>query len=199
MVDTMGENTDYLQKSLTNKYPQTEFKLYNYGIGGQNVEQGLGRFNLPFNFKTRNYPPLSELDPDFLIVGSFSYNPFPQHDVAKHNRLLQSMINQARGTSAKVYLLAEIAPLKVGFGNGPGGVNWPEDKSTLQATHIIEQLNDTVNLAKTENVPLINVYQASKINGNYGNKIYVNSNDGIHPSVEGHILMADIIANTLNF
>lgn len=199
MVDTMGENTDYLQKSLSTRYPTTEFKLYNYGIGGENVEQGLNRVNKPFNYKTRNYPPLPELKPDILIIGSFSYNPFPQHDVARHNRLLQSLINQGRGITPKIYLLAEIAPLKDGFGEGPGGVNWPKDKAAEHSLHITEQLDDTVKLAKTENIPLINTYQTSKVNGNYGNKAYVNSHDGIHPSPEGHIFMADIIANFLKF
>jgi lysophospholipase L1-like esterase len=199
MVETMGENTDYLQKSLASRYPSTQFKLYNYGIGGQNVEQGLSRFPSPFNYKTRNYPPLSEIHPDILIVGSFSYNPFAEHDRTKHSRLLREMVNQARGVSGRVYLLAEIAPLKDGFGQGVGGINWPEDKATTQAVHIIEQLDDSVTVAKTENVPLINAYQSSKVNGNYGNKIYVATHDGIHPSIEGHVFMANLIASLLSF
>lgn len=199
MIETMGEQTEYLQKSLSAKYPNFEFKLYNYGIGAQNVEQGLNRFNQPFSYKTRNYPPLTEVKPDILIVGSFSYNPFPEHDRAKHQRLLQSLINQARGSAKKVYLLAEIAPLKTGFGEGPGGINWPQARAELQAIQIIELLENAVNLAKMENVPLINAFQASKVDGNYGNKQYVNSHDGIHPSVKGHIFMANFIANTLTF
>lgn len=199
LIDTMGENTDYLQTSLSQKYPGTEFKLYNYGIGGQNIEQGLDRFNQPFNYKTRNYPPLPELKPDILIIGSFSYNPFPQHDVAKHDRLLQSMINQGRQIPSQVYVLAEIAPLKNNFGVGPGGVNWPADRAKEQADHIIEQLQGTVKMAQMENVHLINVFEASKVDGNYGNPKFVSSNDGIHPSADGQVFTADIIAKSLKF
>lgn len=199
MVETMGENTDYLQKSLSAKYPTTQFKLYNYGIGGQNIEQGLNRFSLPFNYKTRNYPPLPEIHPDILIVGSFSYNPFADHDRTKHSRLLREMINQARGASGRVYLIAEIAPLKTGFGKGVGGINWLEDKAATQALHIIEQLDNAVTLAKTENVPLINAFQSSKTEGNYGNPAYVAPHDGIHPSIAGHVFMANLIAALLAF
>jgi len=76
MIDTMGENLDYMQKSLGAKYPGTTFKLYNYGIGSQNIEQGLARLNSSFSYQTRNYPPLSKISADVLILGSFAYNPF---------------------------------------------------------------------------------------------------------------------------
>lgn len=33
MADTMGESMEYLQESLKARYPQTNFNLYNYGIG----------------------------------------------------------------------------------------------------------------------------------------------------------------------
>ncbi len=199
MVDTMGENLDYLQKSLGARWANTTFKLYNYGIGGQNVQQGLDRFDKPFSYQTRNYLPLSALKPDIIVVGSFAYNPFSPHDRNHHWLTLTALVNRAKENGSDIYMLAEIAPRASGFGKGPGGINWPENLARDQAAHIIEQLQNAVNLAKSMNIPLIDAFDKSKVNGNYGENTYINENDGIHPSVEGHMFIADLIATTLKF
>jgi lysophospholipase L1-like esterase len=197
MVDTMGENLDYLEKSLKTKYPKTTFKMYNYGIGSQNIVEGSNRFHSAFNYKTRNYPPIDQITPDIIILGSFSYNPLTPHSREIHKQKLESLINESRQTKAKVYVLAEIAPLRSGFGRGPGGIDWTEDKIQTQVEYILEQLDDTVSTAKNQNVYLINAYQASRTDGRYGNRIYVSSHDGIHPSIEGQTFVANQIAATL--
>ncbi len=199
MVDTMGDNLEYLGKSLVNKYPLTEFKLYNYGIGGQNVEQGLGRFESTFSNKTRQYPPLPALHSDVIIIGSFAYNPFSIHDKNKHYTLLSQLVEKAKNIAPRVYVLAEIAPLKIGFGKGKNGVNWPEDMSKQQALQILEQLDNAVNVSSSQGVKLINAYHRSRIDGAFGSTYYVNPDDGIHPSAPGHTFMAELIAETLEF
>jgi len=198
MIDTMGENLEYLQKILANKYSQTKFNLYNYGIGGQNVEQGLARFESTFVNRERRYPPLPALTPDVLIIGSFAYNPFSTHDRNKHYSLLKDLITKAKKVASHVYLLAEISPLKTGFGKGKNGVNMPEEAASEHSIHIIEQLDDVINLSQAENIPLINVYYNSRIYGSFGNPYYVNLDDGIHPSGAGHLFTAEIIAQTIN-
>lgn len=197
MVDTMGENLEYLEKVLTNKYPQTKFNLYNYGIGGQNVEQGLARFESSYVNRERHFPPLPALNPDILIIGSFAYNPFPTHDRNRHYALLKELLAKAKILSTRIYLLAEIAPLKIGFGKGKNGVNMPEEAANEQAIHIIEQLDDVINLSVSENIPLINVYYLSRIDGTFGDPYYVNPDDGIHPSVPGHIFTAELIVQKI--
>lgn len=199
MVDTMGENLEYLQKALTNKYSKTSFKLYNYGIGGQNIEQGLVRFESSFVNRERNFPPIPALSPDILILGSFAYNPFPTHDRNKHYSLLKELITKAKTSSSKLYLLAEIAPLKSGFGEGKNGVNMPKDVAYQHALNIIEQLDDVINLSTSENIPLINVYYSSRVNGSFGDPYYVNPDDGIHPSFAGHVFTADLIIEKIKF
>lgn len=199
MIDTMGDNLEFLEKSLSNKYPTTKFKLYNYGIGGQNIEQGLARFESSFDNKTRQYPPLPALQPDVIIIGSFAYNPFSPHDKNRHYTLLSELVAKAKNTVSSVYLLAEIAPLKIGFGKGKNGVNWPEDMSYQQAVHILEQLDNAVNVASLQDVKLINAYQRSRIDGEFGSTYYVNPDDGIHPSAAGHAFMANLISENLEF
>ena len=195
MVDTMGENLEYLDTSLKIKYPNTTFKLYNYGIGGQNVADGVARFKQAFSYQTRNYPSVKDIKADVIILGSFAYNPFPTHDRNRHWTTLTQLVNEAKSTGASIYILAEIGPKQTGFGQGPGGINWPKNLVTPHVEHIIEQLENAIALSKELNVPLINAYEKSKIGTKYGNPLYVSSHDGIHPSREGHILMANLITN----
>lgn len=198
MVDTMGESLEYLSKALKDRYPQTQFHYYNYGIGGENAEQGLARFHSPFNYKTRSFPPLSSHHPDIIIIGSFAYNPFSPHFRDKHWRVLNQLVTEAKNTGADVYMLAEIAPLRNNFGKGPGGINWPEDLASQQAKNIVEQLENAIYIATDhQHVPLINAYSISKIDGKFGNRRFVDPHDNIHPSVEGHQLMAELIASRI--
>lgn len=197
MVDTMGENLEYLQEILADKYPKTKFNLYNYGIGGQNAEQGLARFESSFVNRGRQYPPIPQLSPDVLIIGSFAYNPFPVHDRNKHYALLRDLVSKAKNTSSHIYLLAEIAPLKTGFGKGKNGVNMNDAISLEHARHIVEQLDDVINLSNAENIPIVNVYYESRDDGSFGNPYFVNSDDGIHPSVAGHYFTAESIVENI--
>lgn len=198
MVDTMGESLEYLSIALRKKYPNTGFHYYNYGIGGQNVEQGLLRFHSPFSYKTRSFSSLSSHHPDVIIMGSFAYNPFSPHFRDKHWRVLSQLVKEAQNTGADVYMLAEIAPLRNDFGKGPNGVNWPEELAQKHSAHIVEQLENVIFLATDHlKVPLINAYSISKIDGKFGNKRFVDPNDNIHPSVAGHKLMAELIASTI--
>lgn len=199
MVDTMGDNLEYLQKALSSIYPATKINLYNYGIGAQNVEAGVSRFEKEFNYKERKYPSIVDLKPDIIILGSFAYNPFSDHDAQKHLSLLSQLTTKALKVTPNLYLLAEIAPLKENFGKGEHGINWPEDMAAKQAAHIVEQLENAENLAKTRKIALVDAFAETQQNGKFGHVSYVNGDDGIHPSVAGHVLMANLIARTLVF
>lgn len=197
MVDTMGESLEYLSKIMNQKYPGVSIEYFNYGIGAQNVEMGLNRFSEKFEYKTRKFPPLSEVKPDILIIASFAYNPFSPHNRDKHWVTLSKLLDSAKTVSPKVYVLAEIAPQGEGFGKGPNGVNWPEDVAYKHAVNIVEQINNAISLAKAKKLPLINAYSASAKSGKFGSGIYTNPDDGIHPSVYGHEFTADLIASKI--
>lgn len=197
MVDTMGENLDYLDKQMMARYPSTKFKFYNYGIGSQNVIEGNNRFSESFIYQTRNYPPLGEINADIIIISSFAYNPLSPYDKNAYQQSLKDLIAKSKNTNAKVYLLAEIAPLKAGFGKGVGGVNWDDAKVKEHLGFIFQNMDAVFALASQTNTPLINAYKKSQVAGKYGNKLYVGSHDGIHPSIEGEVFMATIIADTI--
>ena len=198
MVDTMGEVLEYLDSALKNKYPQSKFLLYNYGTGAQNIEMGVNRFGSHFKYQSRDYQSLPELKPDILIVASFSYNPFTPHDRNRHWLGLTNLVQQAQSVSQNVYMLAEIAPLRADFGNGPQGVNWSDYTNYEHSGRIIEQLQNAIGLSKSLNVPLIDAFSPSfNSSTQEGNRSFVNPSDGIHPSVEGHQFMAEKIAQVI--
>lgn len=197
MADTMGENLDYLDKSMMARYPATKFKFYNYGIGSQNVIEASKRFSDPFSYQTRNYPPIDEISADIIIISTFAYNPLYPYDLNAYLAALKDVINKAKSSGAEVYLLAEIAPLKEGFGKGAGGVNWDEAKTKEHVGYILQNLDSALDLASQTKTPLINAYKKSQVDGKYGNRTYVGIHDGIHPSIEGEIFMAELIAQSL--
>ncbi len=198
MIDTMGQ-MQYLKELLQETYPQTTFELYNYGIGSQNIEQGVARFYDELHYQERAYPPISQVGADIIILGSFSYNPFIPHDPAKHKELLSQLVSQVKKTNAQVYLMAEIAPLQYEFGKGPKGVNWDEQTSEEHALKIITQINNVYAVAKEQHITVIDVYKSTKTDDPFGNKRYTNPDDGIHPSEEGHMVTVDTIVHTVSF
>ncbi len=192
MVDTMGERLEYLEHSLKRLYPNVNFTLYNYGIGAQHVETGLGRWNSRLDYQDRHYPSIVEVKLDIIIIGSFAYNPFSPYDRDRHWIGLTKLVQQAQTLSPNVYMLTEIAPLRSNFGKGPMGVNYDTDTAYTHSGWIVEQLENVIGLSKALHVPLIDVFDASK-----GHPEYTNPSDGIHPSVSGHEFTADIIANSI--
>lgn len=197
MIDTMGDKADVLAQVLKRKYPDTIFTIYNYGIGAQNVEAGLARFDSPYVYFKRDYPPVASVNPDIVIVGTFSYNPFNPHDPGRHIEALTNLLQKAKQTGADVYLLVEIAPLSEDFGRGEKGVNMTTQAAADHASHIRENLEDSLNVARSVGITAIDAYTGSKINETTGTKTYVNPDDGIHPSYEGHLYTADQIVKTI--
>ena len=200
MVETMGEGLEYLDRALKEKYPGVTFKLYNYGIGSQNITEGLARFSLPFNRNNRDYPSLTHLHPDILIVGSFAYNPPFPYDSEKHKADLAKMVQEAINNSDKVYILAEIAPVEKDFGKGPGGPNWPEDLASAQTNQIVKGLENALAVARDlPRAKLIDAYTATAVNGKYGDGKYTDTHDNIHPSKLGQEFIAGLIASKISF
>ncbi len=198
MVETMGDNLEYLATALNEKYPDTEFEMYNYGVGSENVIQGSDRLVKSFAHGKRNYPPITEVKPDVIIVGSWAYNPPAEYDKNVHWNYLAGIINKSKEISKKVYVLAEIAPLEEGFGKGPKGVNWPAELITFHIQKIVELMQNARHLPNALDVGLIDVYsQTTQDNSPYGKDEYVDASDHIHPSALGHTITAEAIRDTI--
>jgi lysophospholipase L1-like esterase len=192
MVDTMGTGLPYLDNFLKNYYPQSSFKLLNYGIGAENVVAAQQRFGGSFSYKDRNYPSVLSSNADIFIIGSFAYNPIDNTD--EYENSLRNILSQFLTTGKKVYFLATIAPLKSQFGVGPGGINWPPDTAWTHATKIQEHMERGIKVAQSLGVPVIDCYHATLNANGEGVATHVNSHDGIHPSISGHNYIAGQIA-----
>lgn len=198
MIDTMGENLEHLDAALKEKYGgHVSFKLYNYGIGATNLENGLSRWDSNFVNRKRSFPSISSLHPDVIILGSYSYNPFSPFDPEKQKQLLTQLIEKAKGTGAGVYVLDEIAPLYDGFGMGPKGPNLSTESAHLQAQNILTQLKNVPSVVKKEGVGLIDILRYTQTHGEYGNRYYTNPDDGIHPSDYGQVFTAEKIVGAI--
>ena len=197
MIETMGDSGEYLKEELIKKYPNTHFVIYNYGIGSENVEEAIQRLEEPYNEGTKHYPPLKELSPDILLLGSFAYNPLTTGNPDLYWSKLAEMISEVKKITQNVYLLVEIGPLYYGFGTGPGGVNWPEDRAREQSQKIKRNLENAIGLARITDTNLIDTYTPSLKESGIVDSKYVSTHDHIHPSIEGHKFMAKIIADTL--
>lgn len=198
MVETMGPGLPYVYRGLKNKYPGVEFSLYNYGIGSENIVEGISRFGLPYAYKGQKHEPLSELGADIIVVGSYSYNPIVPFDKNEAWLLLSDLVGQAKQTGAKVYILAEQAPIKDGFGKGPGGVNWPEEIAGPHVDNIVAGLKNALALGEALEVRVINIFGKSLLeDSEYGNPSYVTKHDGVHYSEAGMELTAKVITETI--
>lgn len=197
MVDTMGDVLEYLEVQLIKKYPGTKFKLYNYGIGAQNVSLGKARFSSPYSYMKRSYPPITSISADVIILGTFAYNPYDPHDSTRHYMELKELVEIALKTGSDVYILVEIAPLGETFGKGEHGVNLPPDQARAHAMRIIEQLDNGFVIGRELGVPVIDANTPTRSSGKFGEDVYVNPSDGIHPSEYGHVFTAKKIAETI--
>lgn len=191
MIDTMGDMS-YLNTALAKKYPNVKFNLYNYGIGAQNVKVGFERINLKFSYANRNYDAIGAIGADAIVVGTFAYNPFDPHNTENYRNYLQPLISQLKATGKPVYLLIEVGPLGENFGKGPRGVNLGSDYGIAHSKKISEQLTAAKTVAQSLNIPIIDVYTLTQ-----GNPTYTDPDDGIHPSVDGHIFTANLIVQTV--
>ena len=200
MVDTMGESGDYLRLELAKKYPNVQFVIYNYGKGARNVTQGLADYHEPFTYKDRTYKSIDTVKPDIIIVGSFAYNPFSPHDRNQHWLQYTRLVQEAQKTTPHVYMLAEIAPVRSGFGLTPNGVAWDPQSAWSHTGKILEQLQNVLSLSQTLHIPVIDSYTPSLNEaGTEGKRELINSADNIHPSVVGHEFIAQKIVEKLQF
>lgn len=194
MVDTMETNLPYLSSELKKYYPNYHFTFLNYGVGAENAAAGISRINSNFSYKDRNYQPITSIGADIIILGSFAYNPYQDDQITQYENDLKNLIQIFNNTSAKIILLAEIAPLKTSFGDGPNGVNWDDNTSYLHASKIDSYLEKAISVAQSQNISVIDLYHQTIDQNGEGIAKFVNSSDGIHPSQKGHEYIASQIS-----
>lgn len=201
MIDTMGPDLPAVQNKLSSLYTSTNFILLNYGVGGTNIDYGIQRISSSYTYLNSEFPSLASTHPDIVVLESFGYNPFPDADggVNRHWLALSKAVSALHSAipAVKVVIAATIAPNSKVFGDGALDIAFsPDDK--IERTKIIKRyLENAVNFARSEHLPIADVYHASLDSGGEGNLTYINSGDHIHYSDKGRALFAERVVRAI--
>jgi len=200
MIDTLGD-MEFLKTALKNFYPNQVFNIINYGLGASNIEYGLYRLSNQYDYQGETHPSLLSQKPDIIVIESFAYNNFgnTQAGIDKHWLTLGAITTKISQElpDTKIIISATIAPNSVIFSNGTPSINLSAIEKIQKTKTISLYLKNTINFATSQAFILSDAYTPSLKNGD-GNPIFINQDDGIHPSSLGAQFYSDILAQTIN-
>lgn len=198
MLASLGVNANDLRLKLISYYPQNEFVNYNYGFPATNIESLPERLTAQTENQGSTYKPIIEMDVDLIIIDSFGYNPLSQYPVEegliKQEKILDETIREIilKKPDTAVAIFVPMSPNKARFAEGVYKLS-PAERQRW-AEERISYIQNAINFAKKNNIPLINVYEKSLTKLGDGDLKYISNHDYIHPSKEGVQLIADTIA-----
>jgi len=200
MTSSLGPNISQLELSLRKYYPNYQFKLLNYGSGDNNIEDGFFRLQNNYEYLGRQVPSLLSQNPNIIVVESFAYNNFgnTQEGINRHwvnlNAIVSS-INQ-KSPQTKVVIATTIAPNSAIYGNSNPNLNLNAMQKIEATTAIKLYSQNSINFAKTSNLPLADSFTPSMTNGD-GLRDFISTEDNTHPSNLGIQLFCDTVAKTI--
>ncbi|MBI4067146.1 SGNH/GDSL hydrolase family protein [Candidatus Gottesmanbacteria bacterium] len=199
MVDTLQHDLPQLKILLSLAYPNYEFKLYNFGVGASNIENGLQRLTQEYDYLGTHYPSVLSVSPDIIIIESFAYNPWStaKNDLDRQWSTAAKMLDIIKNQSpqTKVILASTIAPNSKTFGDGV--LNWNAQDKKNKATTIKAYLQNMLNFASSSHIPVANAYHPSQERNGEGNPKFISTTDHIHPSSEGGYLFSQQILDAI--
>jgi|GEM_PF-1346170 len=201
MTDTLGPDFPKLTEALYRYYPSgVTFRFLNYGKGSDTIEGGAQRLVESYDYKDQKVASLISQEPDVVIVESFAYNNFgnTQAGFDRHWLNLGGILTtiKAKLPDTKILISSTIAPNAVVFASGAPGTNFSAVERLEKTQTIKYYLQRTMEFATSEGYPSANIYNASLVGPN-GDRLYINANDGIHPSAQGAELIANILAKSI--
>ncbi len=198
-TESLGVNANELRLKLIAHYPTKEFVNYNYGFGSTNILTLPDRLNTETTYKGTKFPPILTQGFDLIIIESFAYNPLSEYPLEeglkKHNEILDQSIGQIikANPNAVIAFMTSLAPNSKTYAKGVYDLS-----AETRLKWVIERkayIQNHIDYAKKNNIPLINVYEKSLDANGDGDLRYINKDDNIHPSKEGIALMTQTIAD----
>jgi lysophospholipase L1-like esterase len=199
MTDQLGDKFDYILPVLTKKYPQTDFLLFNYGIGATDVVSGLNRLTVKTTRHEKELIPLLTLKPDIIILESFAYNHWTgsEKDLDQYRNTLQAIIDKIREEKIDLIGLRTIAPNSNVITDGIPNIQLTKEEKKEKSALIKKYLELFEQIVKKNNLPLVDTYTKSlDITGN-GKLLYISKTDHLHPSADGLKLISEGILKDL--
>lgn len=201
MVDTLGPDVPHTKKALAAIYPGTSFTLLNFGVGATNIDYGLQRVSNGYDYLGKAIPSVVSQRPDIVVVESFGYNPYSYEAGAldKHWLQLAAIVDslKAQLPGVRIVIAATIAPNSKVFGDGAAGLAFDPADKIRRTTTIKQYLDSTVKFAKSQKLPLADVFHASIDASGDGKLTYINGGDHIHYSDNGRILFGSKVAEAI--
>lgn len=196
MTERLG-NADELRGYLSNYYPDKSVEILNYGYGATNILSVKDRL-LKETDHFRKFRAITEIDFDLIIIESFANNPLSDLNIAEglaqQNASLDEIISiiRERNPRAKIAFMTTIAPNKENYAKTTRELSeevrdqWVEERKTYLQNHI--------EYARLNNIPLIDIYDQSQDIFGEGKLIYIDEKDYIHPSPLGVIFISERLA-----
>lgn len=195
MTERLG-NFDEIKRYLTIFYPNTKFLLLNYGYGATSILSAQDRL-LRWTYHDRDFQPIIGINFDAIFIESFANNPLSQYPLeiglTKQNQALMNIVQLIRLThpKAQIIFVATVAPSKEKFGTGV--VDLSKEKRAEWATERDRYIENHITFARTNNIPVIDVYHKSQDLLGNGDLDFLDRMDYIHPSPKGmHFISAAI-------
>ena len=189
MTQFLGDGTD-LKKDLKKLYPGKDFSILNFAAGSTSILTVPERLN----------KDILNTKPEIIILESFGNNPLSDlpldQGLKKQQQALDQIIQIIKEKNPQTVLIfmATVSPSRERYGEGV--VNLTTEKRRAWADERIAYIKNHIKYAKDHEIPLINIYEKTKGNGD-GNIDYINSVDFIHPSPTGILLISSEIADYL--
>jgi hypothetical protein len=201
MVDVLQPELPQLREALKKYFPETELKLYNFGVGATNLEYARYRLTNEYDYLGKRYPSVLSVKPDVLVIESFAYNNFgdSQEGLDKQWLLLAEIISQTKKLSPKtrIILAATIAPNSQVYGEGIAGIDWSAEEKKERSQTVKKYLENLIHFAQSQNYPLADAYHPSMDKNGEGKLVYINAADHLHPSGPGGQLFCRQVAETI--
>lgn len=198
MLETCGMGCPYLATALDRLIPEVRFTILNNSVGSTDLLNGFNRLTNPYEYQGSQKPVLVQ-DPDVVIVESFAYNHWSsdQSDIDKYWLTLAHIVDTLKLQKKKILFLATIAPNSAVYAKTAPGINWSEADRWEQAKLVRLYLDTFIGFAKSQNIPLVDVYHESLDAKGEGDLSNIEKSTYIHPSVAGFRLIADRLAQSI--
>lgn len=200
MTETLG-NSDELKKFLSDYYPGKTFEVLNYGYGATNILSVMDRITKETDHG-RKFRPIEEIAYDLILLESFYQNPLSQYGLEdglkRQSEELDKIVKKLKETNppGKIVFVATISPNRETF-----ALNQVDLTPEVRAEWVKERIayiKNHIQFAKDNNIPLINIFEASLLENGDGNPDYINTTDFIHPSPKGIIFISKQIADYIH-
>lgn len=198
MIDTAGPGYPALEEKLKTLMPGVRFNILNYGVGASDIVFGLHRLTNDYVYMDNKITALLSRHPDLIVIESFAYNHWSPslEDMNKQWLTLIKMVDLIKQqSSARILFLSTVAPNSAFYAKGIKDINWTDQERYEQSETTKKYLENHLNFARSAKIDFIDAYSKSLNSNGDGNLQYINASDYLHPSNEGHGLIAALLSD----